>query len=203
VAEREREPSFNRRVAVEVLARLRTTEPVVTGPGGAGGWLKRTAHRAQTLYQMELPYATPIALGIALGLPHQKVIALEGDGALVSGLAGLTTVARYRPPNLVILVFDNAAYGSTGTGEFPTATAAGTDLAAVARAVGIASTATAWTPAELDTALQHALAADGPHVVVAKVTSTDRAEPDAFTPDPGHISETAVEFRQALRQLAR
>ena len=100
MAERERDPSFNRRVAVEVLARLRTAEPVVTGPGAAGGWLKRTAHRAQTLYQMELPYATPRALGIALALPPQNVIALEGDGALVSGLAGLTTVSRYHPPNV-------------------------------------------------------------------------------------------------------
>ena len=45
--------------------------------------------------------------------------------ALICGLAGLTTVGRYRPANLIVFVLDNATYNTTGTGEFATATAAG------------------------------------------------------------------------------
>ena len=45
-------------------------------------------------------------------------------------LGGLTTLARYRPRNLVHVVFDNESLLSVG--GFPTATSAGTDLAAVA-----------------------------------------------------------------------
>jgi thiamine pyrophosphate-dependent acetolactate synthase large subunit-like protein len=197
----DRQPTLNRRVAVEVLARLRTDQPVVTGPGLSGRWLLHAGHRPPALYQMELPYATPLCLGLALALPGTRVIALEGDGALVSGLAGLTTIGRYQPPNLVVLALDNGAYATTGTGEFATATAHGTDLAAVARACGIASACTVWTEDELEAALREALASDGPHVVVARVTTDDRAETGAFAPDPHHLTETAVEFRLAVRRL--
>jgi len=199
----ERAATLNRRAAVEVLARLRTDEPVITSPGLGGRWLLNAGHRAATLYQMELPYATPMCLGIALSLPGQRVIALEGDGALVSGLAGLTTVARYRPPNLIVLVLDNGTYNTTGTGEFPTATASGTDLAAVARATGLASAHTVWTEDELEAALRHALASDGPHLIVAKVTTADRAETGAFSVAPFRLTENAVEFRRALDALPR
>ncbi len=116
----------------------------------------------------------------------------------MSGLAGLTTVARYRPPNLVILVLDNGVYSTTGTGEFPTATASGADLEAVGRATGIRSASTAWTEAELEAALRRALTSDGPHLIVAKVTTADRAEAGAFSVAPFHLTENSVEFRQAL-----
>jgi sulfopyruvate decarboxylase subunit beta len=195
--------TLNRSTAVEVLARLRTDEPVITSPGLGGRWLLNAGHQPATLYQMELPYATPMCLGIALSLPGQRVIALEGDGALISGLAGLTTVARYRPLNLVILVLDNGSYNTTGTGEFPTATATGTDLAAVARATGLASACTVWTEDELEAALRHALSTDGPHLVVAKVTTVDRSESGAFSVAPFHLTENAVEFRRALDGLRR
>jgi hypothetical protein len=45
-------------------------------------------------------------------------------------LGGLTTLARYRPRNLVHVVFDNESLLSVG--GFPTATATGTDLAGIA-----------------------------------------------------------------------
>lgn len=199
----ERTATLNRRTAVEVLVRLRTDEPVITSPGLGGRWLLNAGHHPSTLYQMELPYATPMCLGIALSLPRQRVIALEGDGALVSGLAGLTTVGRYRPPNLIVLVLDNGSYSTTGTGEFQTATATGTDLAAVARATGIASACTVWTEEELERALRGALSSDGPHVIVAKVTTADRAESGAFSVAPFHLTENSVEFRRALDALER
>jgi hypothetical protein len=63
-----RSASLKRRAAVDVLARLRTDEPLITSLGLGGRWLLNAGHRAQTLYQMELPYATPMCLGIALSL---------------------------------------------------------------------------------------------------------------------------------------
>src|SRR5262249_11231036 len=143
----------------------------------------------------------PMCLGIALSMPRQRVIALEGDGALVSGLAGLTTVARYHPPNLIILVLDNGRYNTTGSGEFLTVTATGTDLAAGARAGGTASAGTVWSAEELAAALRQALTTDGPHLVVAKVTTADRAEAGAFSVAPSHLTENAIEFRRALDAL--
>ena len=82
-----------------------------------------------------LGLCSSIALGMALGLPHRKVVALDGDGSLLMNLCSLPTIARMRPANLVHIVFDNEVYEASGSKK--TATAAGTDLVGIARAAGI------------------------------------------------------------------
>ena len=84
-----------------------------------------------------LGLCSSIALGMALGLPHRKVIALDGDGSLLMNLCALPTLARMAPKNLTHLVFDNEVYEASGSKL--TATGAGTDLVGVARAAGIAN----------------------------------------------------------------
>jgi thiamine pyrophosphate-dependent acetolactate synthase large subunit-like protein len=82
-----------------------------------------------------LGLCSSIALGMALGLPHRKVVALDGDGSLLMNLCSLPTIARMRPRNLIHIVFDNQAYEASGCGE--TATAGDADLVALAAASGI------------------------------------------------------------------
>jgi sulfopyruvate decarboxylase subunit beta len=82
-----------------------------------------------------LGLCSSIALGMALGLPHRKVIALDGDGSLLMNLCTLPTIARMKPKNLVHVVFDNQVYEASGCGE--TATAHGADLMQIALAAGI------------------------------------------------------------------
>src|SRR6266403_3085129 len=82
-----------------------------------------------------LGLCSSIALGMALGLPHRKIVALDGDGSLLLNLCSLSTIARMLPKNLVHIVFDNEVYEASGSKK--TATAAGTDLVGVARAAGI------------------------------------------------------------------
>lgn len=82
-----------------------------------------------------LGLCSSIALGMALGLPHRKVIALDGDGSLLMNLCSLPTIARMKPANLVHIVFDNEVYEASGSKK--TATGAGTDLVGIARAAGI------------------------------------------------------------------
>lgn len=84
-----------------------------------------------------LGLCSSIALGMALGLRHRKVIALDGDGSLLMNLCSLPTIARMKPKNLIHIVFDNQVYEASGCGE--TATASGTDLVGIARAAGIAN----------------------------------------------------------------
>ncbi len=52
-----------------------------------------------------LGLCSSIALGMALGLPQRKVIALDGDGSLLMNLCSLPTMARMEPKNLVHIVF--------------------------------------------------------------------------------------------------
>jgi sulfopyruvate decarboxylase subunit beta len=82
-----------------------------------------------------LGLCSSIALGMALGLPHRKIIALDGDGSLLMNLCSLATIARMHPSNLLHIVFDNEVYEASGSKK--TATACGTDLVGVARAAGI------------------------------------------------------------------
>lgn len=90
----------------------------------------------------------PVGLGLALGRP-ETVIAFEGDGSCLMNLGALATVARYGPPNLRVVVFDNGAYESTG-GQ-PSHSGKITSLRAVAKGCGIRKTREVITAGELAT----------------------------------------------------
>jgi thiamine pyrophosphate-dependent acetolactate synthase large subunit-like protein len=82
--------------------------------------------------------AIGVATGLALALPHRKVIALDSDGSVLLSLFNLATLGNLRPRNLVIYVFDNGVYSGSRI-SYPTATAGSTDLAAMARGAGISN----------------------------------------------------------------
>ncbi len=77
--------------------------------------------------------ASSIGLGVALA-QKDKVIAIDGDGSILTNLATLSTIANNVRNNFILLIIDNGSYGSTGD----QATYAGmkTSLTAVAMACG-------------------------------------------------------------------
>jgi sulfopyruvate decarboxylase TPP-binding subunit len=161
---------------LEILARHRTDEPLVVWPAGRRGMLEELGHTDPgVLYATDFASAAPTGFGLAIARPEQKVVTIEGDGSLVAGLAHFTTLGRYRPRNLVLLVLDNGGYNLTGCGILATATATGTDLAAVARDVGVPHTATVSTVDEAEHWLARVFREDGPFVIVAKVEPVPRA----------------------------
>src|SRR6187399_3281357 len=109
---------------------------VVTIMGAVAAELQSIGHRPNFFYlQHAMGLASSLGLGIALTRPEKQVIVLDGDGSVLMNLGGLTTLARYRPKNLVHVVFDNESLLSVG--GFPTATSTGSDLAAIAAAAGV------------------------------------------------------------------
>lgn len=58
--------------------------------------------------------ASSFSLGLALARPDQKVICIDGDGALMMRMGALTTNAYYSPSNLLHVLLDNQAHESTG-----------------------------------------------------------------------------------------
>jgi sulfopyruvate decarboxylase subunit beta len=99
-----------------------------------------------------------MALGLALALPHRKVVAFDGDGSLLLNLGSLATIANQHPKNLVHVVFDNECYESSRGA--PTATAGQADLAAIARGCGIANVLTAQTLDEFENGFMRAFRAN-------------------------------------------
>src|SRR5258708_35009707 len=99
--------------------------------------------------------ASSVGLGIAVARPDRQVVVLDGDGSILMTLGGYTTMARYRPKNLVHVVFDNESLLSVG--GFPTATSTGTNLEGIARAAGVPRTQTVTTLAEFTAAFDAAM----------------------------------------------
>jgi len=93
-----------------------------------------------------LGLASSISLGIALSLPHRKVIVIDGDGAFLMNLCGLPTIAWQNPPNLIHLLFDNQCYEASGATE--TATVSGSDAVALAKGAGYKNACWVKTPDE-------------------------------------------------------
>ncbi|HEX9134244.1 MAG TPA: thiamine pyrophosphate-dependent enzyme, partial [Ktedonobacteraceae bacterium] len=109
---------------------------VVTIMGAVAAELYTLGHRPNFFYlEHAMGLASSMGLGIALAMPEHQVIVLDGDGSLLMNLGTLSTMARYKPGNLLHVVFDNESLLSVG--GFPTATSTGTDLAGIARASGV------------------------------------------------------------------
>jgi thiamine pyrophosphate-dependent acetolactate synthase large subunit-like protein len=124
--------------------------------------------RPQNFYTWgSMGMASSIGLGLALARAHLRVFVLDGDGSLLMNLGSLATIGLLRPSNLVLVVMDNEEYATTGGQKTPTAH--GADLEAAARAMGIASSLTVRSEAELTRALDEAHPLQGPCVIVAKV----------------------------------
>ena len=125
------------------------------------------APRDATMYLPVMGAITPVGLGLALALPHRRVLVLDSDGSLLLSLGILTTVAARAPKNFGLVVFDNSCYESIGGA--PTATAAGADLAMIARGCGIKDARTATDLDAFRAGVRDALTAPGPTMVVARI----------------------------------
>src|SRR5476649_688908 len=152
---------------------------VVTIMGAVSAELQSLGHRPNFFYlQHAMGLASSMGLGIALARPELKVVVFDGDGSLLMNLGGLTTLARYRPRNLVHVVFDNESLLSVG--GFPTATSTGCDLAAIAAAAGVPRTETVTTLDAFTRAFDEALGAGDLTTIVAKVEAVG---PSAYVTD--------------------
>ena len=167
---------------------------VVTIMGAVAAELQSLGHRPNFFYlQHAMGLASSMGLGIALARPEKRVVVFDGDGSVLMNLGGLTTLARYRPRNMVHVVFDNESLLSVG--GFPTATATGSDLAGIAAAAGIPRTATVSTLDAFTRAFEDALAAGDLTTIVAKVEAVG---PSAYVTDLS-LLENRFQFSRSLR----
>jgi len=169
---------------------------VVTIMGAVAAELQSLGHRPNFFYlQHAMGLASSTGLGLALCLPQQKVVVLDGDGSLLMNLGTLTTLSRYKPKNLVHIVFDNESLLSVG--GFPTATSTGADLEGIARAAGIPRASTVRTLDAFQSAARGAILGEGLQTIVAKVEAVG---PKAFVTDLG-LLENRFQFRRYIQSL--
>jgi len=187
---------MNRLEATRQLIAAAGGDPIVASLGHPAYDLYAAGDRPANFYTWgSMGLASSVGLGLALARPDVRVFVLDGDGSLLMNLGTLSTMARYRPGNLVHVVFDNQSLLSVG--GFPTATATGTDLAGVARACAIPQVAEVDTPEQLKHAVAGALAGGTLTTIVAKV--------EAIGPKSFHMDlpllENRFQFKRALEAL--
>jgi len=191
---------MNRLEAMEAVAAARGDAAVFTGPGANSGLMYEMADLPASLYNMDMGYATAMALGVAMACPMRRVLVVEGEGSFYAGSVVLSTIWRERPDNLVIVVLDNGMWGTADSQE-PTATSYGVDLLGLALANG-------WDRAhvhgvedakELGNILASALRGSGPHLIVGKTDVAQDVPSSSARPRPKrHQLDCAVLMRADL-----
>ena len=169
---------------------------VVTIMGAVAAELQFLGHRPNFFYlQHAMGLASSTGLGLALCLPKQPVIVFDGDGSLLMNLGSLSTMARYRPKNLIHVVFDNESLLSVG--GFPTATCTGTDLEGIARSAGIPRAVTVRDVENFKNSISEALRRKELATIVAKVEATG---PPGYVTDLS-LLENRFQFRRYIQSL--
>jgi thiamine pyrophosphate-dependent acetolactate synthase large subunit-like protein len=160
--------SLQRRQVVSTLLAARGDALVVSGLG-APSWDVAAAgdHELNFYLWGAMGNAGMVGLGLALARPERRVLVITGDGEALMGLTSLATVAVARPANFALVVLDNERFGETG--DQPTHTASGVDLAAVAAAAGFSWAQTVRDEAALAEVVPHVLAEPGPLCLAVKV----------------------------------
>ena len=154
----------------QLVAALGDGDPVIASLGHPAYDLYAAGDRPANFYTWgSMGLASSIGLGLAMARPGLRVFVLDGDGSLLMNLGSLATIGWVKAPNLVVIVWDNEEYATTGGQD--TATAHGADLEAAARAMGIAAE-TVRTAEAFDAAISRARTEPGPRVIVAKVSES-------------------------------
>ncbi len=179
---------MERAEGIKLLTKHITDQVVVSNLGPTSNELWQNGAKDNYLYTYgSMGLVSSMALGVALS-SSKKVIAFDGDGALLMNLGTLGTIGRQKPKNLIHVVWDNEEWGQTG--HQPSHTSAGTSLEKVAAACGIAKTATVRNLEDLEGTFLKALKEDGPWCIVAKIK-----EPAVKAPYIAPIDPEMTTFR--------
>ena len=166
---------------LKTLVPLIKDQLVVVSLGATAHEWEALCPRDGNFYNVGMGHHIPVALGLAIALPHRQVILLDTDGSVLMLLSALPVLASRPVGNLKVFVFDNEAYESAGS--HPTATAGVADIAAIARGAGIQQAASVQDVDSFQAAAREALTKEGLAFFVAKI---ELAQADVPRKKEGH-----------------
>jgi len=111
--------------------------------------------------------STAAIFGVALGVPEEKVVHFDTEGALLMNLGVLASIAGKQPKNFVHFLLDNECYATTGGQPVPNA--GNVDYSMIAKGAGYANTYSFEDLEEFSTSLEEIMNQDGPIFVSIKV----------------------------------
>ncbi len=111
--------------------------------------------------------STSAALGLALGLPDEKVVMFDAEGSLLMNLGAIASIAGMKPANFYHILLDNECYATTGGQPVPNAQ--GIDYAMMAKGAGYAATYSFDDLEEFSTSVGEIMNEAGPVFVAIKI----------------------------------
>jgi phosphonopyruvate decarboxylase len=175
-------PSLSRLDALAAARKPLGREPVLH----ANGYICRESFslgdRPENFYMIgSMGLASAIGLGLTLAREETATVVFDGDGNLLMNLGILPLVAARAPRRFVHVVFDNEVYGSTGNQR---TVSAEVRLDRLAESAGYRSVAAVTGAEDVTEAVRVALASEGPHFILVKVTPEQAEAPRIpYTPN--------------------
>ncbi len=147
-------------------------------PTGTSGrhWMDFTTNEKRDLnLGGAMGQTTSAALGLALGLPQEKVVLFDSEGALLMNMGILATIAGKKPKNFFHFLLDNECYATTGGQPVPNAEEI--NYAGVAKEAGYAASYSFDDLEEFATSVDQIMKETGPVFVAIKVVPQVENEP--------------------------
>jgi thiamine pyrophosphate-dependent acetolactate synthase large subunit-like protein len=164
---------------LKILASRLKDELCVVGLGGLVDEWTEVYPASQSLPLNAMGCVVSMALGVAVGLPNRRIVAIDGEGSMLMNLGILATLGNEAPTNLLTVIFDNSSYESSG--GFATHTGENTDIAQIARGAGIGRAHAVSELAEFEAVVEDALSTREQTFVVARVEKGTRLSPQRET----------------------
>jgi phosphonopyruvate decarboxylase len=178
------------------IAELRGEAIVVSTYTSAFEWREISPSGLNYFSVGAMGQASSHALGLALGLPDQKVIVLDGDGSLLMNLGSLVTIAGAAPRNLVHFVAENGCYEANGSHPIPGS--GRVDFAGLARAAGYARVFEFDGLNRFAAELPEVMSAPGPVFATLKIVA---GEAPALDYEWLHSEQVRQDFKDAIQPL--
>ncbi|MCH7771976.1 MAG: phosphonopyruvate decarboxylase [Bacteroidetes bacterium] len=149
------------------------------------------SHEKDFLIIGSMGHCSSVALGIALTRPKQKVICIDGDGALIMHMGSLATVGKLKPTNFRHILFNNMVHESVGGQE----TAAGyIDIPGLVKMNGYNNIFSIRDKDQLIDQFDNFLTNKGPNFLEIKVKAGSRRDLGRPTIKPIDIKTDFMEF---------
>ena len=168
---------------------------IVTGTGGKH-WADHTTKQNRDLNMGgAMGHTTSAALGLALGLPDEKVVLFDSEGALLMNLGIIATIAGQAPKNFLHLLMDNECYATTGGQPVPNSQ--DINYAGMAKEAGYTAAYSFDNIEDFATNIGNIMKEEGPVFVAMKMVPEVENEPIGNR--PRRVTRSRAETITALR----
>lgn len=163
--------------ALKVLYKYTENLPVISSCGNTSREWASLGRRDNHLYMVDTMGLTPsVAIGVSLTLEKKgfkKCIGIEGDGGILMNPNSLASAAYLNPAKLMLIIFDNECFASTG-GQCSLASRI--DISKVAREFNL-EVLQADNIEDFERAVRESIEKDGPIVIHAKINQENQKNP--------------------------